>query len=546
MLLAFLVDQIGSWSYNVVLIVYIYDRTGSPTWVALTTAAGWVPRMIFSTYAGVLADRFERARLLFVCALLSFVVIVGLTAVVAVDGPVVLCLALSVVAASFGTLYRPAAGGMVPDLLEERDLAAGNGLVGLLDNLVVVLGPAIGGLVLLGGEPVWGVGLNALTYLVAAALVSRMRVRSRGAAGQLGESLLAQVGAGFRVLRSRPSAVMAVGFCALGTAVYGASTVLYVPISKSVGTGSDGYSYLLAGSALGGVLGALAVNRLTSSSRLAGVLVGAALVCALPFVGTVWAGTPMAAVLLQLVSGVGMVVLDVVAVTGLQRDLPSALLSRVLGILESAALGAALVASFGIAALLRATDLDTSLLVMGLGFSALAIAALPKLLRADREAAALVARLAPRVAVLEVLDLFATSPRPVLERLAAAAEPVAVPAGHVVVAEGQPSDALWVLVVGTVEVTAQGEGAEARRLREMAAPAYFGEIGLLRGLARTATVRTVEPAELWRIPAAEFLSALQSARLSTGTLARSASWLATTHPGLAAGLEGDEPATVPR
>ena len=46
MLTAFGIDQIGSWAYNVVLIVYIYDRTGSTAWIAATTAAGWIPRIL--------------------------------------------------------------------------------------------------------------------------------------------------------------------------------------------------------------------------------------------------------------------------------------------------------------------------------------------------------------------------------------------------------------------------------------------------------------------------------------------------------------------
>src|SRR5690242_8085878 len=50
---AFLIDQIGGWAYNVVLIVWVFDRTHSPSWVAATTASGWVPRLLWSAYAGV-------------------------------------------------------------------------------------------------------------------------------------------------------------------------------------------------------------------------------------------------------------------------------------------------------------------------------------------------------------------------------------------------------------------------------------------------------------------------------------------------------------
>ena len=63
---------------------------------------------------------------------------------------------------------------------------------------------------------------------------------------------------------------------------------------------------------------------------------------------------------------------------------------------------------------------------------------------------------------------------------------------------------------------------------------YFGEIGLLRGVTRTATVRTTEPTTLWRISAEEFRSALESASVSPSMLAVTSSRLARSHPRLAA------------
>ena len=49
---------------NVVLVVYVYERTGSTASIPLTTACGWVPRLLLSAYAGVVADRHERTRVM--------------------------------------------------------------------------------------------------------------------------------------------------------------------------------------------------------------------------------------------------------------------------------------------------------------------------------------------------------------------------------------------------------------------------------------------------------------------------------------------------
>ena len=56
------VDSVGGWAYGVVLLVYVFERTHSPTWVAVTSVLRYLPGLLFSTYAGVLAERFERLR----------------------------------------------------------------------------------------------------------------------------------------------------------------------------------------------------------------------------------------------------------------------------------------------------------------------------------------------------------------------------------------------------------------------------------------------------------------------------------------------------
>jgi hypothetical protein len=386
MLAAFLVDQIGSWAYNVVLIVYVYDRTGSTTWIAATTAAGWLPRILFCSWAGVLADRFERTRVLLVSALAALALMAGIAGVMAAGGPVLLLLLLAAATAAVGTVYLPASTALIPDTVGDRDLAAANGLFGMLENVVVIVGPAIGGLLLLAGRPLAGVLFNVASFAVAATLIARLGIRSTGSAGTDGSGLAAQFTAGVRALWGSAQARVLVAFAALGTAVYGASTVLYVPMSEKFGTGSDGYSYLLTGAAIGGVLGAAVAGRLSGTTRLSVIIPAGLLALALPFAATALTAAPLIGFVLQVISGGGMVLVDVFALIALQRDLPRDLLSRVVGILETVALGAAMAASFAVAALLRLTGLTGMLLIVGLGFSALAVLGVPALVRVTRPA----------------------------------------------------------------------------------------------------------------------------------------------------------------
>jgi MFS family permease len=201
-----------------------------------------------------------------------------------------------------------------------------------------------------------------------------------------------------------------VAFCALGTAVYGASTVLYVPMSERFGTGSDGYSYLLTAAAIGGVLGAALAGRLSAVPRLSVIVCGGMLALALPFAATTLTTSPAIGFALQVISGGGMVVVDVLALTCLQRDLPRDLLSRVIGLLETAALGAALAASFAVAALIREIGLTGALLAVGLGFSAIAAAGACPLFRSEARAASVTARGSEPSAPAELVLAAAAAP----------------------------------------------------------------------------------------------------------------------------------------
>ena len=524
---AFLVDQIASWSYIIVISVYIFDRTHSTQWLAANAVCRWGPSLLLASYGGVLADRYQRTTVMAVSALASAVLMAGMAVVVGSDAPVAFVLAISALSSVALAPYPAAAGALTPEIVGEKDLAATNSIFSALESLVVVVGPGIGGLLLLTGRPVIGVVINAASFAVAAALVTRLRVRSRGG-GSAEDSTARQWVTGLKSLAAQPVAVAVILFCALDSAVYGAASVLYVPLSVRLGTGPNGYSYLTAGMALGGLLGAGLANRLSGASRLAPVIMGSICLQALPFLLTVPVHWPVLAAALQVVSGIGMIIVDVLALTSLQRDLPGDVLGRVLGIFDTVVLAGILLAALATGILLAHADVNVALIAVGVGIPVLGLVGLPTLLRADSMSAAAAERLRPRVALLSELDLLAGADRRTLERLAAAAEEIVMPAGQVVINEGDEADALWILADGELSVQARGGGPEPRELPPVTAPGYVGELGLLHGIPRTASVRTSRECTLFRIGGQDFLSALQVSQPSPALLSVAGTRMART------------------
>jgi hypothetical protein len=219
-----------------------------------------------------------------------------------------------------------------------------------------------------------------------------------------------------------------------------------------------------------------------------------------------------------------MLVVDILAVTALQRDLPREYLSRVFGLFDTLLFGALVAVTAVAGVLAEQFGLDTMLLVLGIGVPVVVLLALPTLVASDRRTAAVAAALAPVVDLLEELDLFEGADRAVLERVAAAAERVELPAGREIIREGDPADDLWLLAAGELGVTATTAGA----LPPVTAPGYVGEIGLLHERPRSATVTTVAPCTMYRVAGADFLAAVTENAASSSLTRLSGARLART------------------
>ena len=510
---AYVIDDTASWGYSVVLAAYAYGRTGSTGWIAFIACTRWIVGLLVSGYAGVLADRYDRARLIAVSGVLCAIAMVAMTIVVGTDGPLWLLPTLSALDTVLSSPVRSATGALVPDLVRESELLAANSLFAVLENVVVVVGPGIGGLLLLAGTPAVAMGLNSASYLVAAALYLQVRKRSRGDAVAAGQSRVAEWTAGIRAIGRTRAAILLTVFLALASTVYGASVVVYAPLSISFGTGSKGYSYLLAASAFGSVIAAFAAERLSARTRLAPLLVGAIVLEAVPFWLSDFVGSPVLGAALQVASGCGMVTLDVLAITALQRDLPRASLGRALAATGAVALAATITGNLVASAVISSAGLSWTLTAIGIAFPVIALACLPVLVGNDRDSAERTLALQPAVALIEQLDLFDGASQRVLEQLAASAERCSLEPGVVLLAQGDESDALWLLASGRLGVQADGVV-----LPPVAAPGYVGELGLMNDAPRSATVTVLEPAQLLRIDAAAFRDAMESASSSASMI----------------------------
>ena len=532
---AFAISSAGSWAYNVALAVFVFEQTQSLAWVGAATVGRFVPSLLLGAYGGVLAERFERVRLMAAVDCVSACWMLLLTVVALLDGPVLLAIVLAGLTSVSGTVHQPAVAAVTPQTVPERDLAAANTLRNMLDNIAIITGPAVAALLLVVGPPWLVFAVNGASFLLSAVVVRRLSVRSTpvdvtegGTAGPLRQMLV-----GVRAIGSSVTATMLVLYSVVASFVYGVDTVQFVQLSEQrLGTGAEGYGYLLAGLGVGGVAAAALVNRLAARKRLGGViLLGMAVYC-LPTLLFLVVTSPALAFGIQGVRGAGTLVVDVLAVTALQRSLPPDLLGRVFGAYFTFVLAAISLGALVTPLAVDGVGLDGSLWLAGAAIPALCALGLPWLRRMDDANVAAMAELEPRVDVLSRLGIFADASRPVLERLARTAVEADVPAGTTLIREGDPADAFYVLIAGEMDVHSRGNGADDRALPTMSAGAWFGEIGLLRKIPRTATVTATQDSRVLRIAGTDFLESLSDTPASTALLEGARTRLARTHPGV--------------
>jgi MFS family permease len=282
---------LGSMLAVIALVVDVFDRTGSGKWVAALLIADFLPMIVIGLLLGPLVDRFSRRRLMVVSDLVRCVAFLAL---MVAPGPVTIVILAGVVGFATG-FFRPAVYAGLPNLVPSRDLAQANGIVQAADNLTWLVGPVLGGALLAVAGPSLPYGINAVTFVVSAALLLRIPARELAAGTQASDGHWRDLAAGFRVVRNSRALLTVLIAWTIATMAMGGVNVGQVPFAKvAFGAGDFELGVLMGGSGLGLVLGSVTaaawLDRLPFSRVYGGALFlmasGATLAAVSP---TVWA-----------------------------------------------------------------------------------------------------------------------------------------------------------------------------------------------------------------------------------------------------------------
>ena len=498
--LALLGSVTGEWAYTVALAVFAFERGGAAA-VGLVGLIRLLPAAVAAPFAAILGDRFSRTRVMVGSDVLRALA-VAVSGVAAVGGaPAGFVYALAGVVSIVSMAFRPAQAALIPSLARRpEELTAANVAATTIDSVGSVAGPALGGLMLAGARPGVVLGATAGTFVWSALLVMGIRAPVSKAERDLPTRIAAQALGGFRAVAAESRLRLVVALYGAQTLVAGALNVLIVVAALDLlKLGNSGPGFLNSAVGIGGLVGAVVALALVGRRRLAADFGLGLILWGVPIVLIGFWPNEGAALAFLAVLGIGNTLVDVAALTLLQRSAADEVLARVFGVIESLLVGAIGLGAIVAPLLVSLFGIRGALIATGVPLPLLAAVAWRRLARIDSE----VAVPERELALLRGLPMFAPLPAATLEHLAGALRALRIEAGRTVVREGEAGDLFYVIGSGRVDVSADG-----RPLTTLGAGEYFGEIALLRAVPRTATVVASEDTELFTLERDEFVAAV--------------------------------------
>jgi len=486
---------VAEWSHFVALGVFAYEQGGTSA-VGLAGLIRLLPAAILTPVASSLGDRYRRERLLLVLSFLGGAALAG-SAFAAAAGNAPTVYACAAVVGVALTLIRPALQALLPSLARTPgELIASNGATSTVESFGTLFGPLLAGLLVSIADVELVFIVGAAFFGAAVLLLAGLTVEGRiGLAAGDDGGVTRMLVAGIRTIAQTSGVRIVVGLILAQTFVRGCLNVLIVVAAFRVfDAGAGAVGYMTAAIGVGGLLGALGAmslgsRRLAVSFGLALVFWGAPIVLMAP-------GAELSAALVLLgVVGAANSVEDVAVFTLLQRIVPDASLTRVLGVVWGLAAAGVALGSVAAPALVAAFGPRPAFVVVGVILPVLALTTYRRLVELDRSVTP-----ADELELIEQVPMFAPLSLAAKERVATHLQPVTVAAGEVVIRAGDAGDRFYIVTEGELRIDAGESSTTAGR------GDYFGEIALLRDVPRTATVTAVVDSRLRALEREPFLA----------------------------------------
>jgi len=277
-----LASSFGAAMTSVSVSWLVYHYTHSTIDIAFVGLAGIVPGIALGLIAGVIADRYNRRRVMVTSDVARMALMAVLASALYLTGfSLVLVIGVMTVVYSFSALFTPASQAILPRIVTTDQLEDANGFLAALTQGGSAVGAAVGGVAVALAGAVAGLGVNAATYALSAILLVRIAADAGNIPGQAAgaaRSFRRDLGEGLHYMRTHlPVLEVTIGFLPGNFLLGMVGSFVVVYAATVFGSDPTVYGTLVAGIGAGTIVGALTVGRIRAR-RFAGLLMGVCVV----------------------------------------------------------------------------------------------------------------------------------------------------------------------------------------------------------------------------------------------------------------------------
>ena len=171
-----LISNIGSGMTAFALSVYVYEKTGSVSYISLITLLSFMPSIILSPIGGLLADRYDRRLLMIIGDLFSGLGLIYILWNIQAGEKSIVPIFLGITFSSiFTSLLEPSYRGTLTDILDEENYAKASGLIQAAGSAKYLISPVIAGMILSVADIRVILLLDILTFITTCLMIFLVR-----------------------------------------------------------------------------------------------------------------------------------------------------------------------------------------------------------------------------------------------------------------------------------------------------------------------------------------------------------------------------------
>ena len=226
-----MVSAIGGGLTSFGLGVYVFEQTGSAASMALVTLLAFLPTLVLSVPAGVLADRYDRRLMMMLGDGLSALGILYILICMLRGGAALWQICVGVLISSvFSALLEPAYRATVSDLMSKEEYSRASGLVSLAGSARYLISPLLAGLLLAVSDIKLLLVIDICTFFLTVIVTGAVKRGLAAKPPEVRESFLSSLRGGWRAVTGKRGVLLLIAAASVLTCFMGAFQILAEPL----------------------------------------------------------------------------------------------------------------------------------------------------------------------------------------------------------------------------------------------------------------------------------------------------------------------------